>query len=60
MDGTVSGKYHHEYGSYPDDTYNYTVNLDSDGALSGTGGYRPSSFSAVDWKVTFSSDLAAN
>ena len=59
VDGTVTGKYVHDYGSNPSDTYNYSVNLDSDGALSGTGGYRPSSFSAVDWKVTFSSDLSA-
>ncbi|MEZ4320042.1 MAG: putative metal-binding motif-containing protein [Myxococcota bacterium] len=57
VDGTISGTYLHEYGSNPDDTYSFSGDLNAPAGLDGSGGYYPSSFSAVAWNVTFSSDL---
>ena len=53
----VVGRYTHDYGSNPEDTYSFEANLSGDGALVGDGGDRPSSFSAVDWEVDFSGTL---
>ena len=58
LNGVITGQYTHDYGRNPSDTYDYEVELvGSVGALVGDGGYRPSSFSAVDWQVDFSSTL---
>jgi hypothetical protein len=57
LNGVVTGQYTHDYGRNPSDTYDYEVDLASGGSLVGDGGYRPSSFSAVDWQVDFSSEL---
>jgi hypothetical protein len=57
LNGVVTGRYIHDYGRNPTDSYDYEVDLSSDANLLGDGGYRPNPASAVDWQVDFSSTL---